>query len=164
MPKFKRLRRHLARIIQSCDEAIHDFELPAPVRMWLLLQRLPAVDKHLFEACGVTPQLFATWEGRRVRVTMASRFGDLGITEDLDSETYEHRVRIFELSDFNVSRIVSLTADESHLVSEAIDSHVYWQLSEDHYRRDGFVMEPGSDDPEKAAEIAQAEALQVRFD
>jgi hypothetical protein len=164
MNKFRRLRRTFAKLIQTCDDAIHDFDLPDPVRMWLLLNRMPAGDKNLLEVCGVEPQLFATWEGKRVRVTMASRFGDLGITTDLDSETYQHRVLLFELSDFNVSRVVSLTPDETHLVSEAFDSHIYWQLSEENYRNSGNVIPPGADDPEVVEAIEKAERLQARFE
>jgi len=58
---------------------------------------------------------------------------------------------------------VSLTKDELELIVEALDSHTYWQLSEEMYRRDGYVMEPGSDDPEVAAEIKAAEELQTRL-
>jgi hypothetical protein len=162
--RFTKLRRVLGKTIQTCDQAIHDFDLPYFVRAWLLLQRMPAVDKNLLEVSGFTPSLFATWDGKRVKATMASRFGDIGVTTDLDGDSYQHRVMLFELSEFSGSKVVALTPDESHLVSEALDSHIYWQLSDYHYRRDGYVDEPGSDDPEKVAEIKQAEALQARFD
>jgi hypothetical protein len=39
------------------------------------------------------------------------------------------------------------------LLVEALDSHVYWQLADQHYRSNADVIEPGSDDPEQAAEI-----------
>ncbi len=45
-------------------------------------------------------------------------------------------------------------------IVEAIDSHIYWQLSDDRYRANGAVLEPGSDDPAVAAEIVAFEALQ----
>lgn len=55
-----------------------------------------------------------------------------------------------------------LTADEAALVCEALDSHAYWQLSDEHYRRDGYVNEPGSDDADNAAEIRDADALRAK--
>ena len=52
---------------------------------------------------------------------------------------------------------------EVHLIEEALDSHIYWQLSSDTYRNDGSVTDPGSDDPEEAKEIAETRALQERI-
>lgn len=52
-----------------------------------------------------------------------------------------------------------LRAEELTLLCEALDSHVYWQLSDRHYRNDGFVREPGSDDAGAAAAIRAANAL-----
>ena len=36
---------------------------------------------------------------------------------------------------------VQLTRREPSLVCEALDSHVYWQLSDERYRRDGYESE-----------------------
>jgi hypothetical protein len=36
----------------------------------------------VMDQAGWNPQLYATYEGKRVRCNMASRFGDLGITTD----------------------------------------------------------------------------------
>lgn len=58
---------------------------------------------------------------------------------------------------------VDLTNEELELLAEALDSHVYWQLSDDHYRSSGYVMEPGSDDPESAEQIVQCELLADRL-
>lgn len=44
---------------------------------------------------------------------------------------------------------LTLTSEELYLVVEALDSHAYWQLSDPLYRNSGFVMEPGTDDPEQ---------------
>lgn len=38
---------------------------------------------------------------------------------------------------------------ELDLILEALESHDYWQLTDLNYRRDGYVMEPGTEDPEK---------------
>jgi hypothetical protein len=48
-------------------------------------------------------------------------------------------------------------------LAEAVDSHIYWQLSDPLYRRDAYVMEPGSKDPEVAAEIEHMTALMDRL-
>ena len=55
---------------------------------------------------------------------------------------------------------MTLTAAQRDQLVEAIDSHIYWQLSDHLYRANGAVREPGSDDPDVAAEIAHFEALQ----
>jgi hypothetical protein len=56
---------------------------------------------------------------------------------------------------------ITLTIDaaEAHILTEALDSHIYWQLSDELYRRDGYVDDPGSDDPDNAAAITEAELL-----
>ena len=59
---------------------------------------------------------------------------------------------------------VQITLRHLALVCEALDSHVYWQLSDEHYRRDGYVNEPGSDDEDNAEEIAEAVALLRRLE
>lgn len=90
-PKFK-----------HCDDYIHDFSAPMCLRFFLLVHRLPAIDGALLRANGVEPVLYATYEGTRVRIVMASRFGDVGITEHLNrTHGYEMRVHIEELKDFD---------------------------------------------------------------
>lgn len=48
---------------------------------------------------------------------------------------------------------LALSQKDLDLLVEALDSHVYWQLSDQHYRSNADVLEPGSDDPKQAAEI-----------
>ncbi|HVL68043.1 MAG TPA: hypothetical protein VM364_12335 [Vicinamibacterales bacterium] len=48
-------------------------------------------------------------------------------------------------------------------IIEALDSHVYWQLSDQHYRSNGDVLEPGSDDPKQAGEIEACWELAERL-
>ena len=55
---------------------------------------------------------------------------------------------------------MALTRAQITQIVEAIDSHIYWQLSDELYRANGAVLEPGSDDPNVVAEIAAFEALQ----
>lgn len=54
---------------------------------------------------------------------------------------------------------MNLTADERDLIVSALDSHIYWHLSDPHYRNNGAVEDPGSDDPENADEIAACREL-----
>jgi hypothetical protein len=58
---------------------------------------------------------------------------------------------------------VDLSRTDVQLVLEALDSHEYWQLSDQEYRRDGFVMEPGSDAPAVRRQIKKVEALSARL-
>lgn len=54
---------------------------------------------------------------------------------------------------------IELTDEELQLVEDALDSHKYWQLSDESYRSSGYVVEPGSEDPEAVAAIAACDAL-----
>lgn len=49
---------------------------------------------------------------------------------------------------------LELSPQDLDRIIEALDSHVYWQLSDQHYRSNADVLVPGSDDPAQAAEIA----------
>jgi hypothetical protein len=59
---------------------------------------------------------------------------------------------------------LEVSPKELALIVAALDSHIYWQLSDDHYRSDGAVADPGSDDRATAVQIARAEALANRLD
>lgn len=92
-----------ARILRGkhCDAYIQDFAAPRCLRFFLLVQRMPALDAMLCRSVGVVPKLFATYEGTRVRVVMASRIGDVGITTHLDAEDgYQKRVMVGDLTNF----------------------------------------------------------------
>lgn len=54
---------------------------------------------------------------------------------------------------------LSIPIQAARMIREALDSHIYWQMSDPQYRRDGFVMEPYSDNAESREEIAQAHVL-----
>lgn len=56
-----------------------------------------------------------------------------------------------------------LTDRDRERLRAALDSHIYWQLSDERYRNDGYVHEPGSDDPEQAAEIEACNELAARL-
>lgn len=79
-----------------CDDLWEAKTLPACVQAYLDVARAPA------HGAGRPPPLFATHAGQRVRVVMASRFGDVGITPQLTATTgYSKRVLLPELTDFS---------------------------------------------------------------
>jgi hypothetical protein len=83
---------------RHCDEYIDDPTAPVVLRKFLAWARSPA---HGALVPGPHPRLFADHADRRVRVVMASRFGDVGISSDLGRETgYETRVPIEALTNF----------------------------------------------------------------
>lgn len=103
-----------------CDDYIDDETEPECLRRFLDYNRLtpslkyPTSDedfnRKVEERIGhpmwrdPVPTLFAIHEGRQVRVTMASRFGDVGITYDLIAEHgYGGRVAVEELSGFSAT-------------------------------------------------------------
>lgn len=51
------------------------------------------------------------------------------------------------------------TEDELEIVANALDQHAYWTLSDMRYRRDGYVQQPGHDDPAIAEQIVSCERL-----
>lgn len=87
---------------RHCDEYIDDEAQPSCLRAFLDHCRAPA---HGMFQDSPRPKLFADYEGKRVRVTMASRFGDVGITTSLHDEYgYEKRVAVSALSNFSDKR------------------------------------------------------------
>ena len=85
-----------------CDDYIHDPTTPNCLKYYLLVNRLPAVDSLIIIASQGSPKCFATHLGKRVRLVMASRMGDVGITDQLDdTHGYQKRVYLEELSDFS---------------------------------------------------------------
>ena len=85
---------------RHCDEYIEDASAPEPLRVWLEFARSPA---HGLLLPRPHPRLFADYGDDRVRVTMASLMGDVGITRDFDAEVgYSERVGVHELTNFGV--------------------------------------------------------------
>ena len=85
--------------LRTCDEYLDDPTSPESLRKYLEFARAPAHGQLLPRP---HPRLFADHDGRRVRVTMASRLGDVGITTDFTAETgYERRVAVGHLSNFS---------------------------------------------------------------
>lgn len=85
---------------KHCDEYIRDKTQPKCLRKFLLFQRKPPLWRW-HKSWGY-PQLFANHEGKRVKIVMASRFGDVGITSDLEARNgYSLRLFLEQLSDFS---------------------------------------------------------------
>lgn len=84
---------------RHCDEYIEDPVAPEALRKFLAFARSPAHGQLLPRP---HPRLFADHAGTRVRVTMASCLGDVGITTDLSAEMgYELRVLVSQLLNFS---------------------------------------------------------------
>lgn len=88
-------------VVEHCDDYIEDLGASLVPRSFLVFARAPAHGQLLPKP---HPRLFADYAGTRVRVTTASRFGDVGITSDHDAEIgYEWRVLVRQLSNFSES-------------------------------------------------------------
>lgn len=84
--------------MKHCDEYIDDESQPDCLREFVRTHRLPAVEKK-----HPLVIIYADYRGARVALTMASRFGDVGITPVLKNPNgYESRVMLAELSNFSV--------------------------------------------------------------
>lgn len=83
---------------KHCDDYIDDESQPECLRKYLAWARGPG---HGMTQTKPHPQLYANHEGVRVRVVMASRLGDVGITTILANEYgYQRRVNVDSLTDF----------------------------------------------------------------
>ena len=59
--------------------------------------------------------------------------------------------------------LITVTKAQLELLCQALDSHAYWQLSDEHYRNNSEVRGKGSDDPDMAAEIRACRRLEKRL-
>lgn len=86
---------------KHCDDYIDDVTQPECLRAFLDHVRSPA---HGSLRDDPRPKLFADYHGKRVRVVMASRLGDVGITSNLSAEHgYDKRVAVADLSNFGAA-------------------------------------------------------------
>lgn len=86
---------------KHCDDYIYDFDTPKCLQWFIFWHRHSASDKIILARNVEEPKLFAKWKDEWVRVVMISRFGDVGITSELDTDHgYSHRVSLEELTDF----------------------------------------------------------------
>lgn len=88
----------MKRVIKHCDDYIDDETQPQVLRTYLDRARQPA---HGMTSKEPYPKLFADYKKTRVRVTMASRFGHVGISKELEQEFgYWLCVSVADLSNF----------------------------------------------------------------
>lgn len=84
--------------MKHCDDYIDDHTADPCLRAFLEHARSPA---HGYLLGTPQPRLFADYCGQRVRVVMASRLGDVGVTSDLTGGSrYEERVSVDMLFNF----------------------------------------------------------------
>jgi hypothetical protein len=83
---------------RHCDEYIEDPDAPEALRTFLKYARSPA-HGHLLP--GPKPELYATWQGKRVKVVMASRMGDIGFTFNHALTGYDKRDAVENLTDYS---------------------------------------------------------------
>lgn len=70
-------------------------------KWFLFLKRLPATEQAHFDEWIKEYRLFATWKGKRYRVTGASRLGDVWLAKNFNQDHgYDHRVSVDELTEF----------------------------------------------------------------
>lgn len=88
---------------KHCDDYILDSSQPKALRRFLKFHRWPAYWQVRAIQYGIPePVLFAVHNRRAVKATMASRFGDVGITTDLRrTNGYDLRVSIEDLTNFS---------------------------------------------------------------
>lgn len=92
-------RISITQTFRHCDDYIDDPTQPEVLRKFLDRARSPA---HGMLDKTPAPQLFATYRGKRYRVTMASRLGDVGLNEDFAKDHgYSIRTAIEDLSQFS---------------------------------------------------------------
>lgn len=90
---------------RHCDNYPERLGTPNCLRWFIFINRLPATLKCLATANDVDPKLWASYEGEWWRVVMASRMGDVGITQQLDADHgYTRRVYVDELFNFTDQR------------------------------------------------------------
>jgi hypothetical protein len=87
---------------KHCDSYVDNPRGNSAARWFIFVNRLPASLRILAQPYIKDPKLFADYQGKRVRVVMASRLGNLGITYDLTADYgYKRRVLVDELTNFS---------------------------------------------------------------
>ena len=90
--------------MRHCDEYISDPTTPSALKNYLEVARAPAMNKYKLSIKLGHPQCFATYNGQKVKLVMASRLGDVGISYDLTAERgYDKRIYLDDLSDFTAA-------------------------------------------------------------
>lgn len=96
-------------------DVLFDRDLPALVRGFIALNQGPATETMAIREAGFMPRLYATYQGRRVRVTMVSRLGDVGISHKDEEYGYFTRCSIYDLTEFSDEMSLSGPANRPRL-------------------------------------------------
>jgi hypothetical protein len=108
-------------------DALTDYDLPALVRGFIAINAGNATETLTIREAGLMPRLYATYQGERVRVTMVSRLGDVGVSRKDDEFGYFARVSIYDLTDFSQERNPQAPANRPHAKLHAIrDRMGFW--------------------------------------
>jgi hypothetical protein len=96
--------RQPARCVRHVDEFIDDPSSPAYAAWVLDYFRRPAIQLTRWWPFMKDHRLFATFAGKRYRVTGCSRFGDVWLASDFEREVgYEERVDVDACSEWGAS-------------------------------------------------------------
>lgn len=86
------------------DDFIDDYESDAYAAFVLNYFRSNATNYSRWAPWMKAHKLFCTWEGKRYRVTSASRLGDVWLSADFDCECgYDRRVDIDKCSEWGAA-------------------------------------------------------------
>jgi hypothetical protein len=128
-------------------DVLHDYKLPAMVRGFIALNQGPATETMAIREAGMMPKLYGTYQGKRVRVVMVSRLGDIGITTIDQEYGYSDRVSIYDLTDFGDEMNPTVPAKRPMLTFYTIvDQKGRWvqenNMDEGHYTPIGISSSP----------------------
>lgn len=92
----------MTHVNEFIDDILKNSKGECYARFFFLIHRLGAVLQGQFGEWTDQFKLFCTFEGKRYRVTGASRFGDIYLTKDQNREAgYEKRVSLDECSQWS---------------------------------------------------------------
>jgi hypothetical protein len=87
--------------LMHVDEFIDSHKSDAYARWMFMHFRLPAEMMLQFQQFMWEHKLFCTYDGKRYRVTGASRLGDVWLHSNFNEDTtYQHRVEVDECSEW----------------------------------------------------------------
>lgn len=92
----------MVHVDEFIDGYKYDSDEERYARFFFLLARLPAVLQMQFGKWTEQYKLYCTYQGKRYRVTGASRLGDIWLTTDMNQVSgYELRVDLADCSDWS---------------------------------------------------------------
>jgi len=143
------------------QSAVYNFDLPAFVRAFVVCHSLPAVETTTLEEAGMLPRLYASYKGRRCRITLLSAMGDVCISyTDRDHGYDERSIMWSELSNFAEEMHPGETPPKATMRQYAIaDKRGFWRRYDEKTER----LLP-SEVPVLYPELAKARRITRMFD